>query len=73
MIVFAQIKDLVAAGSAVRLDAHALTPPQWLELAAIAAQTGARVHVAQAGKLTPGQRQQLAEAAGALILFDFAG
>lgn len=73
MIVFAQVKELAAAGSAVRLDAHALTPPQWLELVAIAAQTGARVQVAQAGKMTPGQRQQLAEAAGGLILFDFAG
>lgn len=73
MIVFAQIKELVAAGGAVRLDAHALTPPQWLELAAIAAQSGARIEVARAGKMTPGQRQQLVEAAGAAMLFDFVG
>lgn len=73
MIVFAQVKEIVAAGAAARVDAHALTPPQWLELSAIAAQSGARIHVAHAGKLTPGQLRQLAEAAGGLILFDFAG
>lgn len=73
MIVFSHIREMVAAGSGVRLDAHALTQPQWVELAAAAAQTGARIEVARADKLTPVQRQQMAAVGGALILFDFGG
>lgn len=73
MVVFAQVKEAAVLGAAVRVDAHALTPPQWLEMAAIAAQSGARIEVARAGKLTAAQRQSLADAAGSLILFDFAG
>ena len=45
MVVFAQVKEAAVLGAAVRVDAHALTPPQWLELAAIAAQSGARIEV----------------------------
>ncbi len=73
MVVFAQVKEAAVLGAAVRVDAHALTQPQWLELAAIAAQSGARIEVAHAQRLTPSQRATLAETAGALILFDFGG
>lgn len=73
MVVFDHLRDAVALGAGVRADAHALTPPQWVQLAAMAAQTGARIEVAHAHRLTPAQRATLAETAGARVLFDFGG
>lgn len=73
MVVFEHLKDAVALGAGVRADAHALTPPQWVQLAAMAAQSGARIEVAHAERLTPSQRAAMAETAGGLILFVFGG
>lgn len=73
MVVFDHLKEAVALGACIRADAHALTPPQWVQLAAMAAQTGARIAVRRADRLTPSQRATLAETAAALVTFEFGG
>jgi hypothetical protein len=70
-MVFDEIKCLVTLGARVSLDAHQLTAPQWVELAARIAQTGAGVTIRRADRLTQGLREQLAEVAGGAVTFEF--
>jgi hypothetical protein len=67
---FDEIKALVTLGARVSLDAHALTAPQWVELAARAAQTGSGLTIRRADRLTQGLREQLAEVAGSSVKFE---
>jgi len=69
-MMFDEIKALVTLGARVSLEAHALTTPQWVELAARAAQTGSGLTVRRAEKLTHGLRKQLAEVAGSAVTFE---